>query len=74
MEELAFFIAGIGAGITGYTILIEISFGRLIRTPCDYCKCHCLGPYGIISPAPPKRKINQKAKDRDKRMEKKGWK
>lgn len=74
MEELAFFIAGIGAGIVGYTILIEISLGRPIRTSCDYCKCHCLGSYGIIPVAPPKRKINQKAKDRGKRKEKKGWK
>ncbi len=38
LAELAFFIAGIGAGIAGYRILIEISLGRPIRTTCDYCK------------------------------------
>lgn len=38
MAELAFFIAGIGAGIAGYRILIEISLGRPIRTTCDYCR------------------------------------
>ena len=38
MSEVAFFIAGMAAGIAVYRFLITSYLGRPIRTTCDYCQ------------------------------------